>query len=98
LPPAMGLKWWTQAASWFHHSCHAGFNTRLKKRRPGIIHIKQYGNLEHDPIICHISHIKTISHNNIWLVIGGIPTHLKNMSSSVGKDYPIYYGKYPAVF
>jgi hypothetical protein len=26
-------------------------------------------------------------------LVGGIPTPLKNMSSSVGKDYPIYYGK-----
>jgi hypothetical protein len=26
-------------------------------------------------------------------LVGGIPTPLKNMSSSVGMDYPIYYGK-----
>ena len=29
----------------------------------------------------------------VVVVVGGIPTPLKNMSSSVGKYYPIYYGK-----
>jgi hypothetical protein len=29
----------------------------------------------------------------VVVLLGGIPTPVKNMSSSVGKDYPIYYGK-----
>ena len=31
-------------------------------------------------------------------LVGGIPTPMKNMSSSVGMDYPIYYGKMKAMF